>query len=236
MAEITFRYAAVLLDLNGTFMFGQDRFGPEFDYFETYRDLGGGLLDRAAVRAAIDGCWESMEAVADDPARFDSFPGVGETLAALAATKGLPGGELERLEAVFARHEVGTIPAAYGQLLQDLARTHRLGLVSNIWSEKAPYLAGLERAGLVNLLDPLLFSSDGRSIKPSRRLFDAAVDALDLPPSQIVFIGDSLFRDVGGAARAGLATVWIDGAGSGTGDRGPRPDYIISDLLDLAPA
>ena len=35
------RFKVILLDMNGTFMFGQDRFGPEEDFAATYRRLGG---------------------------------------------------------------------------------------------------------------------------------------------------------------------------------------------------
>ena len=37
------------LDLNGTFMFGQDRFGSDQDYFATYRLLRGTGLDAGVV-------------------------------------------------------------------------------------------------------------------------------------------------------------------------------------------
>ncbi len=36
--------AAVLLDMNGTFMFQGDRFGTDQDYAATYRTLGGRQL------------------------------------------------------------------------------------------------------------------------------------------------------------------------------------------------
>ena len=35
------RFAALLLDMNGTCMFGHDRFGPDQDYVATYRSHGG---------------------------------------------------------------------------------------------------------------------------------------------------------------------------------------------------
>jgi hypothetical protein len=43
------RFSVVLLDMNGTFMLGHDRFGPEQDYFATYQELGGRDLDREQV-------------------------------------------------------------------------------------------------------------------------------------------------------------------------------------------
>ena len=40
------QFSVLLLDMNGTFMFGHDRFGPDEDYFATYASLGGRNLDR----------------------------------------------------------------------------------------------------------------------------------------------------------------------------------------------
>ena len=74
------RFSVVLLDLNGTFMFGQDRFGPDQDYAATYRELGGGALSPMVVSRAIAECWRRLEEIADDPGRYDSFPSVVEIL------------------------------------------------------------------------------------------------------------------------------------------------------------
>ena len=46
-------FTVVLLDMNGTFMFGHDRLGPSEDYFASYLGLGGGSLDRAQVQHAL---------------------------------------------------------------------------------------------------------------------------------------------------------------------------------------
>ena len=42
-------YDVLLLDLNGTFMFGQDRFAPDEAFGETYRGLGGTRLSDTEV-------------------------------------------------------------------------------------------------------------------------------------------------------------------------------------------
>src|SRR3989475_7468800 len=79
-----------------------------------------------------------------------------------------------------------------------------------------------------------VFSSDTSSIKPSRKLFDQAVSALPVPRSEIVFVGDNLRCDIGGAAGAGLATVWLGTPGAGRRDGGPQPDLAGRGPLDLA--
>ena len=231
--DILTRFAAVLLDMNDTFLFGGDRFGPEQDYAATYRGLGGSRLTSEVVQATITACSETLGAIYNDPLRCDSFPPVLDTLRTLPAAKGLPEAELKLLEAVVAQHEVGRVPEPYAVSLRTLARSHVLGLVSNILSRKEPWLREFSRAGVLDLFAVTVFSSDGTSVKPSRKLFDQAVSALSVPRSDIVFVGDNLRCDVAGAAGAGLATVWIDRRQSGRRAGDPTPDFVVTDLREL---
>jgi putative hydrolase of the HAD superfamily len=230
------RFTGILLDVNSTFMFGEDRYGPEQDYLQTYRSLGGRTLAEGSIRVAVDACIARMKALYVDPGRCDSFPQVHEVLTEIPDTRQLPADERRLLEQVIASHEVGHVPEKYADALQEFARTHRLGIVSNIWSAKDLWLDELSRVGVLDLFDTIVFSSDGASMKPSRRLFRQALDGLGLPPSDVVFVGDSLRCDVAGAAHSGLATVWIDRHGKGLPIEGPHPDYVVRDLLDLCPA
>jgi putative hydrolase of the HAD superfamily len=219
--------------MNGTFLFGGDRFGPDQDYAATYRTLGGRRLAPDVVREAVTGCIDTLGPIYDDSAQCDSFPSVRATLRALPAARDLPDDELTLIERVIAHHEVGRVPDPYAQGLQRLARTHQLGVVANVLSQKDPWLKEFARASVLDLLKVAVFSSDSSSIKPSRRLFDQAVGGLGVPRSDIVFVGDSLRCDIGGAAGAGLATVWIDRRRTGLPPGGPRPDWIVRDLLEL---
>ena len=46
--------------------------------------------------------------------------------------------------------------------------------------------------------------------KPDPRVFQATIDALDLPPERILHVGDSVHYDVDGGAAVGLQTVHMD--------------------------
>ena len=219
--------------MNGTFMFGGDRFDPEQDYAATYRALGGRELAAGVVQEAITACFEIMGAIYDDPLRCDSFPQVLDTLRDLPAARDVPETELKLLERVIAEHELGRVTDRYALALKRLAATHRLGLVANILSPKGLWLDEFARAGVLNLFATLVFSSDSSSIKPSRKLFDQALSGLEAPRTAVVFVGDSLRCDIGGAAAAGLATVWIDRTGRGRQAGEPEPTFVIRDLLEL---
>ncbi len=74
------RFTVVLLDMNGTFMFGGDRFGPEQDFAASYHALGGRRLAAQVVQDRVLACFETLGVIYDDSARCDSFPAVLETL------------------------------------------------------------------------------------------------------------------------------------------------------------
>src|SRR3954469_11525308 len=74
------QFTVLLLDMNGTFVFGHDRLGPDQDYFATYARVGGRNLDRASVGRIVNGAIEALWRAYDDPERFDDFPSVAEIL------------------------------------------------------------------------------------------------------------------------------------------------------------
>jgi putative hydrolase of the HAD superfamily len=230
------RYEALLLDMNGTFMFGQDRFGPAHVYYTTYRELSGSHLTPGAVRRAIDDCYSRMAALYEDPARVANFPQVREVLAQSQACLGLPAAEVELIERVIARHELGRVSDEYAAALRRLSATHRLGVVTNIWSRKQSWLDELRRAGVLDLFAAAVFSSDGPGMKPSPALFRQALATLAVPPPSVAVVGDSLRCDVGGAAAAGLDSVWVNATGAVRPPGAPVPTFEVRSLLELVPA
>jgi putative hydrolase of the HAD superfamily len=90
-------------------------------------------------------------------------------------------------------------------------------------------LLALRESGLLALFKTVVFSSQGRSIKPSPRLFQQALSAFP-ENSAILFVGDSLERDIIPAKALGLSTAWI--APLGAAD--PAADVVVESLPALA--
>ena len=223
----------ILLDVSHTFMFDVDRFSDTEDYGATYRQIGGNLLNNEKIHRTIAALFDNMLADYEDPNCYDSFPSVFSYLKALPESKDLPGDEIRLLVQVFAMHEVGTIPATHAEALHRLHETHRLGVVSNIWSSSDLYLGEFKRVGIRNLFDVIIFSSDHSCIKPSPHIFAKAIEALGVDCSKIVFVGDSLKHDIAGAKAAGLSSVWINTGINRINHSTPVPEFIIKDLQDL---
>lgn len=72
--------------------------------------------------------------------------------------------------------------------------------------------------------------------KPDSRIFTAMLEHLKLPPAHVMYVGDDLRLDVGGAQRVGMATAWVNRQHGGVVDRDSmeyQPDFIVKDLQEL---
>ncbi|XID94855.1 HAD family hydrolase [Paenibacillaceae bacterium WGS1546] len=68
----------------------------------------------------------------------------------------------------------------------------------------------IARLGLRNVFDTILVSEEVGLRKPDPAIFRLAAERLGIPAGQCVFIGDHPVNDIEGAARAGMATVWLE--------------------------
>ena len=80
----------------------------------------------------------------------------------------------------------------------------KIGLVSNTIFPEKYHLRELKRFGLYPYLDAHFFSSEVGVRKPHPKIFQLALDKLEIDPSEAVFIGDRLKEDVGGAQDVGM--------------------------------
>lgn len=220
------QFDVVLFDMNDTFMFDHYHLGPGEDFYSTYQFVGGHRLDPPTVTRIIRSTCDALLVTYDDPNHFDNFPSLSEAFIRHASA---PEDELEILEHVFALHELGACPATHVRFLRQLAASHRLGIVSNICAPPHMCEARLIEAGLHGVFEHTCFSSQFRSIKPSLAIFRRAIAAFETR-AQILFVGDSLDRDIRPAHSLGLSTVWIAPAGSVA----PEADVVIPNLPELA--
>lgn len=66
----------------------------------------------------------------------------------------------------------------------------------------------VQMTGLVQAVDAVVISGEIGVGKPEREIFEAALRAIDVTPSDAVMIGDSVERDIYGAEAVGMATIW----------------------------
>ena len=121
---------ALLLDMNGTFMFGEDRFGSSEDFSVHYRRLGGTLASEI-INGLVRGMYHFLDARYIDEKYRHTFPSVEH---ALSSTSGeiFDDDEIQRIVDTFAHHELGYIPAAYAHALHTLKQRFVLGAVIDV--------------------------------------------------------------------------------------------------------
>ncbi len=128
--------------------------------------------------------------------------------------------------------QVTIYPDTVETLLHVRQRGLKVGLVSNtVWPGQL-HKEDLARFGIFEFFDHLLFSADVGVRKPHPQIFQAALQALDVPPHQAVFVGDRFPEDVAGAKRVGMWSVWKERPDR---ERDPQiiPDAHIVHLQEL---
>lgn len=218
------QFGAILFDMCGTFMVDHDRLGPNADFYATYRQIGGTRLTRDQVHDAMRRGLDVINFRYNSPDFHEDFPSVAEVYAPFVAPE-----DLKELETVLAAHEIGTIPPENEAFLRDLSKTHWIGVVSNICSHPDAWVPASPNVETFRAFHHLVFSSEGRTIKPARAIFERALTAA--PKGRpILFVGDDINRDIMPAKSLGLGTAWIAKLGS----KHPDADIVVQKLTDLA--
>jgi len=227
------QFEVLVFDMGDTFMFGCDRFADEHDLHTTYRSLGGAGLTSGELNEAVKYVYAELFKVARDESRYASFPAVSDFMTSDLYFKGFGRTETDLIEQVFARHECGHIPDSSVVVLNRLAQSHALGLISNVWSDSAVFKARFREAAIEHLFEVMVFSSEYGAIKPDRLLFEKVGAYFNLPFEKLVYIGNNYKRDVVGAKSVGMKAILVDNgpASEITGDI--QPDRVIGSIQEL---
>lgn len=199
----------MLFDVCNTFMFETDRFSDNENYFETYINIGGKGLLKETVNNLINELLSFMIAEGRNPALYESIGTIQEYINRLESTKNLPEEEKQKIAEVFELHEIGTISQEYVDILHELSKSYKLGVISNICSNSKLFRKAFDDTDSTSLFDVIVFSSEHKFIKPSPKIFHEAVKKFNVPLEKIVYVGDHIMRDVGGAQAFGIKAIWI---------------------------
>lgn len=124
--------------------------------------------------------------------------------------------------------------AGNAALLARLAAKYRLGVVSNFYGNLP---AVCEETGIDRHLAVMIDSASVGFRKPDPRIFQAALARLNAPPSEAVFVGDSLERDMAGARGIGMRHVLLapksSGASRGVCCPGDRVVHRLEELREI---
>ena len=117
------------------------------------------------------------------------------------------------------------------EILGQLKKRYRLAIVSD--AQSAYGVAELRAVGLADFFSPIIISGDYGYRKPDARLYQAALNELQVRPEEAIFVGNDRFRDVQGARQVGMRTILFCPHGNHDGSPESEPDYILHHYGDL---
>jgi putative hydrolase of the HAD superfamily len=233
---------AIAFDVNGTLVRIQTEDGDEqifrsAAHFLTYQGID---LHRDQVR---DLYFQIMkEQLRASPEEYPEFDAVGIWRSIIDGhmtdfTRALPAGKLRQMPLFLAemargiaRQRLGLYPSVR-EVLDVLRGRYPLAVVTDAQSANAR--GELHKVGLLGYFDPVVVSGDHGYRKPDQRLFQSALDGMNVAAGNTLYVGNDMYRDIHGAREAGMKTVMFDS------DQGTKayldrvPDYTITDFRDL---
>jgi putative hydrolase of the HAD superfamily len=236
---------ALLFDVNGTLIDIETDEGLEEIYrviahFLAYQGIS---LHRWEVRDLYFQIMQQQRVESDETfAEFDVVEVWRELLHNKASdyTRSLPSEKREHLPLFLAelhrsiaRKRLRLYPQVQETL--DQLRSHfRLGVVSDAQSAYA--VPELRAVGLLKYFNAIIVSGDYGYRKPDPRLFQKALDALQVRPEQAIFVGNDSYHDIFGAQQLGMKAIFVNSDQGNTSSQTLSPDYIISSFTELPQA
>jgi putative hydrolase of the HAD superfamily len=117
------------------------------------------------------------------------------------------------------------------EVLNTLQASYRLALVTDAQSCYA--IPEIRAVGLDGYFDPIIISSRYGFRKPDPRLFRKAIDNMGLEPSDVICVGNDMFRDTYGATMLGIKTIFLDSNQGTKSFENVAPHYRINRFEDV---
>ncbi len=137
---------------------------------------------------------------------------------------------LAELQRGISRKRLSLFPQVL-EVLNQLKERYRLAVVSDAQSAFA--VPELRALGLHEYFDPVIISGDYGYRKPDVRLFQKALDGLQVAPGHAIFIGNDCYRDVFGARQLGMKTILFRHIQDIPGPNEAQPGYVIREFAEL---
>jgi len=121
-------------------------------------------------------------------------------------------------------------------------RGFRLGSVTNRGYGGPRFQQEMLDLGLTELFEVVAVSCDIGYMKPHRRIYEYALEAMGITPEETAMVGDSMRADVEGSKALGMTAIWrrppLDEPVEPSADPpevygSVRPDYAIDTLSDI---
>jgi len=110
------------------------------------------------------------------------------------------------------------------RILDELRPGYLLGIISD--AQPCYALPEIRAARLEGYFDPVIISAPRGYRKPDPRLWGEALQIMKLNPSQAVYVGNDMYRDIFGAQRVGIRTIFVDSNQGAKSYQNITPDFF----------
>ena len=117
------------------------------------------------------------------------------------------------------------------RVLDELHPTFRMALVSD--AQPCYALPEMKAVGLEGCFDPVIISAHYGFRKPDTRLMQKALDIMKLLPAEAIFVGNDMYRDIYGASRLGIKSIFVDSNQGTKSHENVAPDYFAHRFEDV---
>jgi len=117
------------------------------------------------------------------------------------------------------------------RVLDELRPSYRLGIVSD--AQVCYALPEMKVMGLDGYFDPLIISAPYGFRKPDRRLVEKALGIMKFTPAEVLYVGNDMYRDIYGAKRLGIKTIFVNSNQGDKSHENVAPDYFAHRFEDV---
>ena len=130
--------------------------------------------------------------------------------------------------------EIKTLKYA-SEVLDQLKSKFKLAIITNV--EQTTSFKDVEnvlkKAKILDFFDVILVSSEIGVNKPNERIFQIALEKLDVKPEEAIMIGNTISTDVFGGNRIGMKTVLLQPDKEYERSEWEKPNHTIHSLKEL---
>jgi FMN phosphatase YigB (HAD superfamily) len=196
----------------------------------------GFAVERGALDAAMASSWETFLAAWRSNEQYTHVEAAVDILEQLGYD--VPPDVHDQLIASFtyAQENYPSLTEGIGDCLRTLKDAGvRLGIICDVGMTPSTVLREiLDHNGLLDLFDHWSFSDEVGAYKPSRQIFEHALEGLGVAlPSQASHIGDLKRTDVSGALDMGMVAVRYTGSFDDAESEGPEATHVVAAHADL---
>jgi putative hydrolase of the HAD superfamily len=117
------------------------------------------------------------------------------------------------------------------RVLDRLRPRYRMAVISDAQPSYA--LPEIKAVGLDGYFDPIIISADYGCRKPDSRLFSNSLQIMRLTPAEVIYVGNDMYRDIYGASRLGIKTLFVESNQGAKSYGNVVPDYLAPQFKDI---